>query len=122
VRVEFESARAELRHGTAVARKQAISEAACAVESAMKVLLHETGTRFNQNGTAQKLFDCLTDAGIVPSRMERLVLAPALVRNKAAAHGAGHVPHDPSQVEAEAVVASAAGVIAYIGRLLPASV
>ena len=42
---EFAQARAELKLGTPEARKQVLQEAACAVESAMKVLLQQRGSR-----------------------------------------------------------------------------
>jgi hypothetical protein len=45
VRSEFESARNELRAGTAVGRKQAVYECGCAIESAMKLVLDERGMR-----------------------------------------------------------------------------
>ncbi len=120
VRSEFESARSELRAGTQVARKQAVYEAGCAVESAMKVLLDEHGTTYDKaHDTAQKLFGHLKDAGLVPPYMERTLLASAQPRNKTAGHGAGAIPHNVSVAEAEAVVAAAAGAIAYLGKLLP---
>jgi len=120
VRSEFESARNELRAGTAVARKQAVYEAGCAVESAMKVLLDERGIAYDKaRDVAQKLFTHLVAAGVVPSYMERTLLAAAQPRNKTAGHGAGAIAHDVSTVEAEAVVAAAAGAIAYLGQLLP---
>lgn len=120
VRIEFESARNELRVGTPVARKQAVYEAGCAVESAMKVLLDQHGVGYDkEHDTAQKLFEHLKAAGVVPSYMERTLLAAAQPRNKKAGHGAGAIAHDVSPAEAEAVVAAAAGAIAHLGRLLP---
>ncbi len=95
-------------------------ESGCAVESAMKVLLDERGVPYDKGqDAAQKLFDHLVNAGIVPRYMERMVLAPMTPRNKAGGHGAGAIPHNVAVADAESVVASAAGVIAYLGKLLP---
>lgn len=119
VRTEFESARNELHAGNPVARKQAVFEAASAVESALKVLLDEHRVPYAAGDTAQRLFDHLVLAGIVPRYMERMVLAAAQSRNKTAGHGAGANPHNVTAGQAEAVVGAAAGAIAYIGGLLP---
>jgi hypothetical protein len=119
VRSEFESARAELRQGTPQSRKQAVHEAGCSVESAMKVLLDERAISYSPRDTAQRLFDHLVNGGVVPNRMERLVLAAATPRNQTAGHGAGAVAHNPDPAESESVVASAAGAIAYLHSLLP---
>ena len=51
--------------------------------------------------------------------MEREVLAAATPRNKTAGHGAGAVAHAVATEEAEAVVAAAAGAIAYLAKKLP---
>jgi hypothetical protein len=40
-------------------------------------------------------------------------------RNKTAAHGAGAVAHAVDRDEAEAVVAAAAGALAYLAKKLP---
>jgi hypothetical protein len=119
VKTDFDTARNELRIGTPAANKQAVGEAASAVESAMKVLLDATGGTYAETDTAQRLFQLLVDAGTVPRYMERVVLAAALPRNKTAAHGAGATPHNVTATEAGAVVAAAAGAIAYLGKLLP---
>jgi hypothetical protein len=119
VKTEFDTARNELSVGTPVANKQAVGEAGSAVESAMKVLLDETGGSYEPKDTAQKLFEHLVDARTVPRYMERVVLAAALPRNKTAAHGAGATPHNVTATQAGAVVAAAAGAVAYLGKLLP---
>ncbi len=119
VRSEFESARAELRTGTPQALKQAIHEAGCSVESAMKVVLDERQVPYDRRDAAQALFNKLEGAGVVPRRMEKLVLAPSTPRNQTAGHGAGAVAHNPDPSEAESIVASAAGAIAYLHSLLP---
>lgn len=119
VRSEFESARAELRTGTQQALKQAIHEAGCSVESAMKVVLDERQIPYGPRDAAHALFNALEGAGIVPRRMEKLVLAPSTPRNQTAGHGAGAVAHNPDPSEAESVVASAAGAIAYLHSRLP---
>src|SRR6202021_935995 len=46
VRSEFESARQELGTGTPAALKQAVHEAGCSVESAMKVVLEAHGVAY----------------------------------------------------------------------------
>lgn len=119
VRSEFESARAALRVGTPQGRKQAIHEAGCAVESAMKVVLDQHAVSYEPTSTAHPLFKHLVDADIVPRRLERLVLAASTPRNKTAGHGAGAIAHNPEQAEAESVVASAAGAISYLRSRLP---
>jgi len=119
VRSEFESARAELRAGTPQALKQAIHEAGCSVESAMKVVLDQCQIAYSPRDAAQALFNHLEAAGVVPRRMEKLVLAAATPRNQTAGHGAGAIAHNPDPSEAESVVASAAGAIAYLYSRLP---
>lgn len=119
VRTEFESARSELRAGSPVARKQAVYEAASAVESALKVLLDEHGVAYAASDTAQRLFEHLVAGNILPRFMERQILAAAQSRNKAGGHGAGAIPHNVTMAQAEAVVAAAAGAISYLGKLLP---
>lgn len=119
VRSEFEAARSELRQGTPQSRKQAIHEAGCCVESAMKVVLDARGITYGPRDAAQRLFEHLVQARLAPRHMERLVLAAATPRNQTAGHGAGAVPHNPDPAEAESVVASAAGAVAYLHSLLP---
>lgn len=121
VQSEFNQARAELRTGTPVSRKQAIQEAGSAVESAMKVVLIEHGITVDERQTAQRLFETLLSEGFVERRLERILLGPATPRNKSAAHGAGPIAHDPSPAEAQAVVASAAVAITFLHSLLPQS-
>jgi hypothetical protein len=119
VRVEFEQARAELKIGTPPARKQALHEASCSVESAMKVVLSERRVGYARTDSAQRLFESLRDNGVVAADNESMLLAVPRARNKRAGHGAGPVAHDVGQVEAEAFVAEAASVIVFLGRLLP---
>lgn len=66
MRSEFESARTELRGGTPQALKQAIHEAGCSVESAIKDVLGERGVPYDPADGAFKLFDRVENAGIVP--------------------------------------------------------
>ncbi|MGH2837322.1 MAG: hypothetical protein ACRDJY_03100, partial [Thermoleophilaceae bacterium] len=119
VKSEFGSARNELRADTATSRKQAVYEAGCSVESAMKVVLDAHGVQYAPTATAQPLFDHLVNANIVPRYMEREVLGAATPRNKTAGHGAGAIQHDVSTEEAEGVVAAAAGAIGYLAKKLP---
>jgi hypothetical protein len=119
VRTEFESARAELAKGTPEALKQAIHEAGCCLESAMKVVLGAHGIPYNAGDTAQPLFNHLEDAGIVPRHMEKLVLVAMTPRNRRGGHGAGAEAHAVSPSEAGAVVAGAGGAVAYLASALP---
>lgn len=119
VRSEFESARAELSTGTPQALKQAVHEAGCAVESAMKVVLDEHGVQRDPRDAARRLFDRLEGAGIVPRHMEYLVLVVMTPRNRLGGHGAGASPHSVDPEEAATVVAGAAGAIAYLATRLP---
>lgn len=119
VKAEFESARQELALGTPAALSQCVHQAASAVESALKVVLDERGVTYDPRDAAQKLFEALRDAGLTEGYMERLILAPATPRNRLGGHGAGAEPHAVPVEVAEAVLASAAVVIAFLRTLLP---
>jgi len=119
VRSEFKQARSELREGTPASRKQAIHEAGCAVESAMKVVLTEHKIGYKPADTGKALFDLLERAGLVARYMEPTFFAVLTPRNKAGGHGGGVQPHEPGEAEASTVVASAAGAIAYLYQKLP---
>lgn len=120
VRAEFEAARRELAEGKPASLKQAVHEAGCAVESAMKVVLERHGVAFDgQRDTANKLFDLLESAGLVPRHMQNFVLSPMTPRNRRGGHGAGAIAHAVDLAEAEAMVAGAAGSIAYLAKRLP---
>jgi hypothetical protein len=119
VQAEFESARRELHDGRQSALKQAVHEAGCAVESAMKVLLEAHGVAFDaDHDAAGRLFESLVEAGVVPRHMQNFVLSPVTPRNRRGGHGAGAVPHAVELAEAEAMVAGAAASIAYLAKLL----
>lgn len=119
-RTEFEAARAELATGTPASLKQAVHEAGCAVESAMKVVLDRRKIAYDtQRDTAAKLFEHLEGAGVVSADMRNLVLVAMTPRNRRGGHGAGAVPHAVDPSEAGAVVAGAAGAIAYLAERLP---
>ena len=119
VSVEFEQARVELKIGTPQARKQVLTEASSAVESAMKVVLIERGIGHAAGDAAQKLFQGLRDAGLVAADTESTLLAVPRARNKRGGHGAGPVAHDVDEAEAEAFIAAAATAITFLGKLLP---
>ncbi len=119
VRDEFEQARAELRQGTANGRKQAVHEAGCAVESAMKVVLDQHQLGYDHRDTGQALFNHLESANLVARFMEPLMFAVLTPRNKTAGHGGGAEALDPGETEAASVVAAAAGAIAYLHSKLP---
>jgi hypothetical protein len=119
VRAEFESARAELATGTPAALKQSVHEAACSVESAMKVVLEAHDVVFGPGDTSSPLFNHLEAAGIVPRHMEFTVLVAMVPRNRIGGHGAGAQPHAVDPEEAGAIVAGAGGAIAYLATRLP---
>jgi hypothetical protein len=114
VRNEFEQARRELRQGTPSGRKKAVHEAGCAVESAMKVVLHERNAPYKTGDNASTLITHLRGAGMLPAYMEPTIYSVITPRNKSGGHGGGVEPLDPGEAEASAVVASAAGAIAYL--------
>jgi hypothetical protein len=117
VRSDFNSAREELAEGTPAALSKSVHQAACAVESAMKVVLDHRQVTYDERAAAQALFDALVLDG-VPRYMERTVLSPMTPRNRKGGHGPGAVPHDVSDAEAEAVLASCAVAVAYLHSLL----
>ena len=119
VKSEFDSARAELALGTPTALRQSVHQSACAVESAIKVVLGERGVSFDATANANPLFDLLVDEGILERHMHWTVLAAVAIRNRRGGHGAGVNPHDVTQAEAEAAFASACVAIAYLRTLLP---
>jgi hypothetical protein len=119
VKNHFDAARSEVAIGTPIALRQSVHESACAVESAMKVLLTQRGAPYGENDTAFKLFESLVTSKLVPQFMQFSVLATASPRNKRGGHGPAEMPHDVPQEMAEAVLASAAVSIAYLYKLLP---
>lgn len=119
VKAEFEVARSELAKCTPDALKQAIHEAGCSVESAMKVELGYQHIAYDRRDTASRLFEHLERAEIVPRYMEHLVLVAMSPRNNRGGHGAGDTPHDVDPDEAASVVSGAAGAIAYLATRLP---
>jgi hypothetical protein len=118
VKREFDSARTELSRGTPEALKQAIHEAGCSVESAMKVVLESHGVAYDAGDTASSLFSRLEAAAVVPRHMEKLVLVAMTPRNRRGGHGAGAQPHNVDAAEAEAIVAGSAGAITYLASCL----
>jgi len=119
VRSEFEAARRELADGKPASLKQAVHEAGCAVESAMKVVLEHHSVPFDaQRDTAAKLFELLESGGLVPRHMQNFVLSPLTPRNRRGGHGAGATAHAVDLTEAEAMVAGAAGSISYLAKRL----
>jgi hypothetical protein len=119
VRAELEAARGELAKGAPGELKQAVHEAGCSVESAMKVVLEKHGVGYGNGDTALPLFQKLEGAGLVPRDLENLVLVAMTPRNRRAGHGAGAQAHRVSAGEAEAIVSGAAGAIAYLATVLP---
>jgi hypothetical protein len=120
VKDDFETARTELATGTPAALRQAVHAAGCAVESAMKVVLDRHRVAYEaKRDAAAVLFAHLEGAGLVPSYMRDLVLVAMTPRNRIAGHGPGAVAHAVAAREAEAVLAGAAGAIAYLAECLP---
>jgi hypothetical protein len=119
VRNEFEQARVKLRDGIPAARKQALTEAAKSVESAMKVVLTTRNIPYESTEGAQKLFNRLCDAQYLSADTECLILSAPRPRNKRGAHGDGPVVQEVRQAEAEAFVAGAATAIYFLHKLLP---
>lgn len=118
-KTDFDQAQVELRTGTPAARKQAVTEACSAVESAMKVVLDERGIARPSKATAQPLFELLRDNGVVAKETQELVLAASRFGNNRARHGPGKVAHFVTEAEAEAAVAAAAVAITFLARQLP---
>jgi hypothetical protein len=119
VKSHFNSAREELAFGTPLALSKCLHQAACAVESAMKITLDEHKETYDSGDTAQRLFKHLVDADIVPRYMERVVLGAMIPRNKKGGHGPGAIPHSVPLEAAEATFASASVAIAYLHKRLP---
>ena len=78
VRVEFESACAELAEGTPQALSKSVHQAGVSVESALKVVLQQRDIRLDaEKDTATALFEHLKAAGVVEEYMRSIVLGPA---------------------------------------------
>lgn len=118
-RIEFEAARQALREGTPAALRRAVAESCNTVESAMKVLLDSHSVARPARENAQDLFNALRDAGLVPREAEEVVLSAPRFGNRKGRHGAGPVPHDVTEEEAEAVVGAAANAATFLARRLP---
>jgi hypothetical protein len=119
VKSDFDSARSELAIGTPKALSKCLHQAACAVESAIKVTLDEHQVTYDEKDAAQALFDHLVAEGIVPRYMGRIALGAISPRNEKGGHGPGATPHSVPVEEAEATLASAAVAIAYLHTQLP---
>jgi hypothetical protein len=118
-RSEFEAALSHVRAGTQKDLEDAIEEAGKAVESAMKVLIAETGTTPPRKETAWPLFEALRDAGHLPAYLDQFTQAAARIRNEAGGHGAGSQPRQIDEDIAVAAVNAAASAIVLIGGRLP---
>jgi hypothetical protein len=118
-RNEFEAALAHLRAGTQKDREDAIEEAGKSVESAMKVLIDQTGLTVSPTATAWPLFEALRDGGKVPAYTDNLLLAAARIRNKMGGHGAGAQPRQIDLDIATATVNGAAAALVLLGGRLP---
>jgi len=118
-RSEFEPALGHLRLGTLKDLEDAIEEAAKSVESAMSVLIAETGTALTAAATAQNMFNALKTAGIVPAYTETALLGAARIRNKLGGHGAGATPRRIDLDEATMTVNAAAVALVFLAGRLP---
>ena len=108
-RSKFEAALSHLRSGTLKDREDAVEEAAKSVESAINVLISETGTLLTNSATAQNMFGALKAGGIVPAYTEAALLGAARSRNKIGGHGAGAQARRIDIDEATITVSAAAG-------------
>jgi hypothetical protein len=117
-RNEFEAARAHLRRGSSKDLEDAVEEAGKSVESAMKVLLDESGVARKGNEAAFKLFELLRDNGVVEAEADQAVLGVARIRNKWGGHGAGQAPRNPPSSLAELTVQEAAVAIVFLSSRL----
>jgi hypothetical protein len=118
-RSEFDAAMGHLRMGTTKDEEDAVEEAGKAVESTMKVLLHERGVTLTGKETARPLFDLLSQNGKVVPEADNAVLAAARIRNAYGGHGAGSTPRRMPLGLAALAVRSAASAIIYLADHLP---
>jgi hypothetical protein len=125
-RLEFASARRELRAGTPSALKQAVAEACNGVESALKVLLTEHGQPIPASQDVDQLLGACKAANLFPPAVdgkgvpvEQVLLGPARFADRRGRRGSGPVPQNVEREEAEAVVAAAAVAIKFIAGRLP---
>lgn len=81
VKADFDPAQTALATGTPTELKRCVHESACAIESAMKIVLAEHGDSYDETATAFALFERLVQAERIPKFMEKIVLGPAVARN-----------------------------------------
>ncbi len=118
-RAEFDAALAHLRSGSTKDVEDAVEETAKAVESAMKVVLAESGVTLKGKETARPLFDRMSKAGVVPAAADDAVLAASRIRNAFGGHGSGAQPREVPPGIAELAVRASASAICYLASRLP---
>jgi hypothetical protein len=118
-RTEFEDALTKLRRRTSKDLEDAVEESAKAVESAMEVVLDESGVPLPKPKTAEPLWTALRDAGLVPTPTKDAIMAASRLRNPLGGHGTGSQPRQLPDGVPELAVQSAASAITYLARHLP---
>jgi hypothetical protein len=114
-RGDFDEALAQLRVGTAKARKDAVNHGVKAVEGVLKAVLQDRGLELPPQTQARRLWSKLQDAGVVLDESEPLVDAATRVSNKRARHSSSD---EISGAEAEASVMSAAVAVRFFSSFL----
>jgi len=100
-------------------RRNAVDEAAKAVESILQVLHDEHRVKPPRNQQISSLFNSLVTANVLPGYVDHLVVAAAGPRNHMAAHGQGATVREVPEELAEASIAAAATAITFLAHYLP---
>lgn len=114
--IEFLRAHEHYRHGR---YEEALSDAAKAFESAMKIICHELSWKIDPKDSAKSLINTLLENGLIASHFQEQLTAlrqllesgTATVRNKMGAHGMGVERREiPAYVAAYALQSAAANI------------
>lgn len=114
-RTDFDDALAQLRIGTAKARKDAVNHGVKAIEGVLKAVLKDRSLALPSQIQAHRLWSTLRDGGIVLDDSEPLVNAATRVSNKRGRHSN---PDEISGAEAEASVMSVAVAVRFFSSFL----
>jgi hypothetical protein len=114
-RADFDEALAQLRIGTAKARKDAVNHGAKAVEGVLSAVLQDRGLPLPDRMQAQKLWQRLCDEGVVSKDSEAFLSGATRLRNKRGSHSN---EEEVSGAEAEASVMSAAVAVRFFASFL----
>lgn len=123
-RDEFGDALVKRRSGRASDMRDAVHEAANAVESVMEVLLVEHQIPQPGKQTAVARFNRLTDptartaGALLPGHIQQLVLAAAEIRNHEGGHTQGATISTPTPAMADAAIGAAASAITVLATYL----